>query len=195
MFFYLKRRQFPAKDLRCFFFFFGADTLCMESCVVCEEAVCFCPSLPNNLFCSASCIHWQMFPVLGIYPVKGNRCERFKKKKKKQLLQETASTLAKTSLWKIYLFFWEVGGGGVKWLFAVVSVWIQPGCMPGANNNPWTLNNCYFIYEFVQVNICSSCISRPHCNLSKVPDQDGCLLRLSSSYPTTPMLKPKKKYS
>lgn len=51
------------------------------------EAVCFPPSLPNNLFCSASCIHWQMFPALGIYRVKGNRCKSLK-----CLLQEAATT-------------------------------------------------------------------------------------------------------
>lgn len=52
----------------CFFFFFPLF----------GEAVCFPPSLPNNLFCSASCIHWQMFPALGIYRVKGNRCKSLK---------------------------------------------------------------------------------------------------------------------
>lgn len=36
------------------------------------------PLFPNNLFCSASCIHWQMFPALGIYRVKGNRCKSLK---------------------------------------------------------------------------------------------------------------------
>lgn len=43
-----------------------------------RSSVCVFLWLPNNLFCSASCIHWQMFPALGIYPLKGNRCEAFK---------------------------------------------------------------------------------------------------------------------
>lgn len=43
--------------------------------VLLENVVCFTLSAPNNLFCSASQIHWQMFPALGIYPVEGNGCK------------------------------------------------------------------------------------------------------------------------
>lgn len=66
------------------------DTLYGKLCSVCRSDMFF-PSLANNLFCSASCIHWQMFPALGIFPVKGNRCKGLKK----SLMQRTASIRAK----------------------------------------------------------------------------------------------------
>lgn len=64
----------------------GAGGNCIGSCVkflICHRhsAVWKCSvfySAPNNLFCSARRIHWQMFPALGIYPVKGNRCKGLK---------------------------------------------------------------------------------------------------------------------
>lgn len=51
-----------------------------------------------------------MFPALGIYPVKGNRCERFKKKQKKTAAAGNSKYTGKNITVEDLSFF--LGGGG-----------------------------------------------------------------------------------
>ena len=79
----------------------------------------FFPSLPNNLFCSASRIHWQMFPALGIYPLKGNRCKGLKVPPARKSMR----TLAKKKQLEAIVLFFTMGEpyiGYIEWKCDIV---------------------------------------------------------------------------
>lgn len=82
-----------------------------DTCGAVWRSRVFSPSLPNNLFCSASCIHWQMFLALGIYPVKGNRCKGIKMpaaRNSKKITMGNISFIFKTekqSVWPAWFLY------------------------------------------------------------------------------------------